>query len=87
MPPMDSGSDFPQAKALTPHEERGRDPPARQANNEGSRIRRSECERISHWYFQIEEEVFLCIPLKAEEPTSLQEPVDSPNHKTGCYEE
>ena len=31
--------------------------------------------------FQIEDEVFLCTPLKVEEPTSFQEAVDCPNHK------
>jgi len=41
----------------------------------------SECGRISHRYFQIEDEVFLCTLLEVDELTSFKEAVDSPNHK------
>jgi len=37
--------------------------------------------RVPRRCFQIEDEVFLCTPLKVEEPTSFQEAVDLPNHK------
>ena len=45
-PQRDNGSNSPQARVPTPLIERGRDSSARQANNEGSRIRRSERGRI-----------------------------------------
>ena len=63
-PQRDSGSNSPQARVPTPLRERGRESPARQENNEGPRIRRSERERIPRRYFQIEDEVFLCTPLE-----------------------
>ena len=49
--------------------------------NTGSRLRRSEHEKIPRRYFQIEEDIFPCIPLEINEPTTFQEVVDSPNHK------
>ena len=81
MPQRDSRSVSPQVRVPTPLRERGRDSPARQANNEGLRIRRSEHRRIPRRYFQIEDEVFPCTPLEVDEPTSFKEAVDSPNHK------
>ena len=80
-PQWDSESNSPQARVLTPLRERGRESLARQANNEGPRIRRSERGRIPCRYFQIEDEVFLCTPLEVDEPTTFKEAVDSPNHK------
>jgi len=47
-PQRDSESVFPQARIPTPFRERRRDSPAKQANNEGPRIRRSEQGRIPH---------------------------------------
>ena len=80
-PQRHSGSNSPQARVPTPPRERGRDSLARQANNEGLRIRRSEHGRIPRRYFQIEDEVFLCNPLEVDELTSFKEAIDSPNHK------
>lgn len=51
-----------------------------QTNNKGSKIRKSKHGRICQWN-SIEEEIFLCPPLKVEEATSFQEVVDSPNRK------
>ena len=45
-PQRDSGSVSPQVSVPTPLKERGRDSSARQANNEGPRIRRSEREEF-----------------------------------------
>ena len=81
MPQRDSGSNSPQARVPTPLREGRRESPARQANNKGPRIRRTERGRIPHRYFQIEDEVFLSTPLEVDEPTSFKEVVDSPNHK------
>ena len=88
MPQRDSGSNSPQAKVPTSLRERGRESPARQANNEGPRIRRSERGRIPPRYFQIEDEVFLYSPLEVDEPTSFKEAVDSPKPQRveGCHE-
>ena len=81
MPQRDSGSNSLQVRVTRPLRERGRDSLTGPANNEGPRIRRSECGRIPHRYFQIEDEVFLCTPLEVDEPTSFQGAVHSPNHK------
>jgi len=42
---------------------------------------RGERGRILHRYFQIKDEIFLCTPLKVEEPTSFQEVADSLNQR------
>ena len=71
-PQRDRGSNSPQARVPTPLRERGRESPARQENNEGPRIQRSERGRIPRRYFQIEDEVFLYTPLEVDEPTSFK---------------
>jgi len=80
-PQRDSRSNSTQARVPAPLRERERDSPARQANDKGPRIQRSERRRISRRYFQIEDEVFLCTPLEVDEPTSFKEAVDLPNYK------
>ena len=76
----DGRRDSLQTKGPTPLRERGEILSSRQENDEGPKIQRNEQGRIPQWYFQIEEEIFLCNPLKVEESTSFQEAVDSPNH-------
>jgi len=44
-------------------------------------IRKSEHGRISRRYFQIEEDMSLCTPLKVEDPTFYQEKIDLTNYK------
>jgi len=43
--------------------------------------RRSERGRVHRRFFQIKENIFFCMPLEIEEPTSYVEAVDSPNKK------
>jgi len=43
-------------------------------------LRRSERGRARR-FFQIEEDIFFCMPLEIQEPTSYVDALDSSNHK------
>ena len=82
MPQGVSGSDSSPSQGFAPRTKRGRDPEFESAMQPSPRlIRRSEHRRVPQWFFQIEDDIFFCVPLEIEEPTFFIEAIDSPNRK------
>ena len=80
-PIRDSVSRMDSPQGLVPRRKRGRDElePEQTLQPGPSVTRRSEHGRVPRRFFQIEENIFFCMPLEIEEPTSYVEAVDSPN--------
>jgi len=78
----DSGSDPSLSHSSVPQKKMERDPEPESAMQPSPRlIRRSEHRRVPQWFFQIEDDIFFCVPLEIEEPTFFIEAIDSPNRK------
>jgi len=77
-----SGGDPSPSQSSVPQAKRGRDPEPELTMQLSHRLlQRSKRKRVPCQFFQIKEDIFFCMPLEIEEPTSYVEALDSPNHK------
>jgi len=82
MPQGVSWSDPSPSQGSGPRKKRRRDPKPESAMQLSPRLlRRSKRKRVPRRFLQIKEDIFFCMPLEIEEPTSYVEVIDSPNHK------